>query len=93
VRGIAEGNVEGAVGLKFIKRTDDVQIGDKVVTSGLDGIFPKGFLVGEVTGIDKRGQSMFQSIEVTPVVSFDRLEEAMVSRGAVAWTASPGPIE
>ena len=93
VRGIAEGNVDGAVGLKFIKRTDDVQIGDKVVTSGLDGIFLKGFLVGEVTGIDKRGQSMFQSIEVTPVVSFDRLEEAIISRGPVGWTASQGPFE
>lgn len=89
VRGIAEGNVDGTIGLKFIKRTDDVQIGDKVVTSGLDGIFPKGFLIGEVTGVDKRGQSMFQSIDVTPVVSFGRLEEIMVSRGPVTRADQP----
>jgi rod shape-determining protein MreC len=93
VRGIAEGNVDGGVALKFIKRTDDVQIGDKVVTSGLDGIFPKGFLIGEVTAINKRGQSMFQSVEVTPIVSFDRLEEALISRGTIGWAAIPGPFE
>lgn len=89
VRGIAEGNVDGTIGLKFIKRTDDVQLGDKVVTSGLDGIFPKGFLIGEVTGVDKRGQSMFQTIDVTPVVSFGRLEEIMVSRGPVTRADQP----
>ena len=93
VRGIAEGNADGDVILKFAKRTDDVQIGDKIVTSGLDGIFPKGFLIGEVSAINKRGQSAFQSIEVAPVVGFDRLEEAMVSRGPVGWGTVPGSLE
>lgn len=90
VRGIAEGTVDGDVNLKFIKRTDDVQAGDKIVTSGLDGIFPKGFLVGTVTNIDKRGQSIFQTIEVTPMVAFDRLEEVMVTRGPVTRMSPQG---
>jgi rod shape-determining protein MreC len=80
-RGIVQGTVDGC-GLKYVKRTEDVQVGDTVVTSGLDGIFPKGLPVGTVVSVDKRGQGLFQSAEVTPRVDFDRLEEVLVARGS-----------
>ena len=82
-RGIVEGTVDGGCGLKFLKRTEDVQVGDLVVTSGLDGIFPKGLPVGRVTAVDKRGQGLFQYAEITPNADFDRLEEILVTRGPV----------
>ncbi len=41
-RGIVEGTVEGWCGLKFVKRTEDLQAGDLVLSSGFDGIFPPG---------------------------------------------------
>jgi rod shape-determining protein MreC len=82
-RGILEGRVDGGCGLKFVKRTEDVQVGDRVVTSGLDGIFPKGLPIGEVVAVDKRGQGLFQYAEVAPAVDFDRLEEVLVSLGTV----------
>ncbi|HJQ84471.1 MAG TPA: rod shape-determining protein MreC, partial [Candidatus Binatia bacterium] len=41
-RGIVQGTVDGDCTLKYVKRTEDVQVGDELVTSGLDGIFPKG---------------------------------------------------
>jgi rod shape-determining protein MreC len=83
-RGIVQGTVDAGCALKYVKRTEDVQIGDTLVTSGLDGVFPKGLPIGRVTAIDKRGQGLFQSADVAPRVDFDQLEEVLVTRGPVA---------
>jgi len=82
-RGIVEGIVDDGCGLKFVKRTEDVQVGDVVITSGLDGIFPKSLPIGHVVAVDKRGQGLFQYAEVAPRVDFSQLEEVLVTRGAV----------
>jgi rod shape-determining protein MreC len=42
VRGILSGLLEEGTTLKYVKRSDDVRVGDRVVASGLDGVFPKG---------------------------------------------------
>jgi rod shape-determining protein MreC len=89
-RGIVQGAVDGDCTLKYVKRTEDVQVGDLVVTSGLDGIFPKGLPVGRVIAVDKRGQGLFQHAEVQPRVSFDQLEEVLVTRGPVTPAEPPG---
>jgi rod shape-determining protein MreC len=83
VRGIIQGTLDAACILKYVKRTEDVQVGDAVVSSGLDGIFPKGMPVGTVTAVDKGGQGLFQNAEVAPRVDFDALEEVLVPRGRV----------
>ncbi len=82
-RGIVQGTVDGSCGLKYVKRTEDVQVGDMVITSGLDGIFPKGLVIGQVSSVDKRGQGLFQYAEITPQVGVDQLEEVLVTRGLV----------
>src|SRR5258706_5308901 len=76
-RGIVEGSVNEGCGLKFVKRTEDLQPGDVVVTSGVDGIFPRGLPIGQLTSVDKRGQGLFQYAAVRPFVDFDRLEEVL----------------
>ena len=88
-RGIVEGIVDDGCGLKFVKRTEDVQVGDTVITSGLDGIFPKSLPIGHVVAVDKRGQGLFQYAEVAPRVDFSQLEEVLVTRGPVE-PAEPG---
>jgi rod shape-determining protein MreC len=93
-RGIVQGTAEGGCGLKYVKRTEDVQVGDTVVTSGLDGVFPKGVPIGHVVAVDKQGQGLFQYAEVAPRVDFGQLEELLVSRGAFAapdLPDAPGP--
>jgi rod shape-determining protein MreC len=90
-RGIVQGTVDAGCALKYVKRTEDIQVGDDLVTSGLDGIFPKGLPVGRVVAIDKRGQGLFQSAEVAPRVDFDQLEEVLVTRGPVVPAAPPRP--
>jgi rod shape-determining protein MreC len=90
--GIVEGHDDGCA-LKYVKRAEDVQLGDAVVTSGLDGIFPKGLLIGEIARVDKRGRGLFQEIEVAPRVNFGQLEEVLVTTGRAAGgdTVVPEP--
>jgi rod shape-determining protein MreC len=80
VRGIVQGREDGCE-LKYIKRGADVEIGDSVVTSGLDKIFPKGVLIGDVVRVMRRERGLFQSIVVEPRVAFERLEEVLVTTG------------
>lgn len=89
VRGIVQGTPEGGCQLKYVKRTDDLQVGDLLVTSGLDGIFPKGLPIGEIASIDRRGQGLFQAAEVRPRFTQRDLEEVLVTRGPVAPAEPP----
>ena len=56
----------------------DVQIGDTVVTSGFDGVYPKGLRLGWVSDVVKPEAEIFQEITVTPYVDFEKLEEVLV---------------
>src|SRR5262245_14092200 len=91
-RGIVEGTVSEGCGLKFVKRTEDLQAGDVIVTSGADGIFPRGMPVGQITVVDKQGQGLFQYAAVRPFVDFDRLEEVLVTRGTVEPLVGGAPV-
>lgn len=90
-RGIVEGTVDGHCGLKFVKRTEELLVGDLVVTSGMDGIFPRSTPIGRIVSVDKRGQGLFQYAIVEPAVDFDRLEEVLVARGPVEPLPAPVP--
>ena len=45
-RGIVSGSLENGTVLKYVKRSEDIQEGDRLITSGIDGVFPKGMMVG-----------------------------------------------
>jgi rod shape-determining protein MreC len=77
-RGIVSGSLENGTILKYVKRSEDIQVGDRLITSGLDGIFPKGVMVGTVIKVRKQNLGLFQYIEVMPAVSSTRVEEVMV---------------
>ncbi len=68
-RGILEGVSPTVCRLKYLQRTDDVQVGDIVLTTGLDHIFPKGFPIGKVTRVDKKDYGITQEVQVEPLVS------------------------
>lgn len=76
-RGICRGNGEQLV-FDFVLRQEEVKAGDRVVTSGMGGVFPKGLVVGRVKSVDRREFGLFQVIEVTPAVDFSHLEEVLV---------------
>ena len=64
--------------------TADITIGDRVVTSGIDGIYPKGFVIGTIDRVE-RGPGTYHEIRVRPAVDFSRLEEVLV-----VLTPAPG---
>jgi rod shape-determining protein MreC len=77
-RGIVEGALSGSCSMKYVKRGDEVQAGDVVVTSGLDGIFPKGILIGRVSSVSRKDVGLYQVADVVPAVDFAKLEEVLV---------------
>jgi rod shape-determining protein MreC len=77
-KAIVEGGGENRCQLKYLLRTEDVVAGDRVVTSGLGGNFPKGLMIGEIRKVDKKGHGIFQYAELVPSVDFTRLEEVLI---------------
>ena len=77
-RGIVSGSLENGTVLKYVKRSEDVQEGDRLITSGIDGVFPKGMMVGAVIKVRKQHLGLFQYIEVLPAVQSARVEEVLV---------------
>jgi rod shape-determining protein MreC len=64
--------------IEYLTRGDPAQVGDKVVTSGLGGAFPRDLPVGHVTSVLSGAVGLFQEVEVTPDVDFARLSEVLV---------------
>jgi rod shape-determining protein MreC len=77
-RGIIKGDAAGRCLFKYVLRKNDIAVGDIVVSSGLDGVFPKGLAVGKVSSIFKPKAGIFQEVTVTPYVDFEKLEEVLV---------------
>lgn len=78
VRGVSEGSGSVLCDLRYVGAGEGVRIGDRVITSGMDGVYPKGLLVGHIADVSKPVGSMFQSLELRPAVNFDKLEEVFV---------------
>lgn len=80
-RGIVRGTGERdryAAKVEYLQRTDDVRVGDAVVTSGLGCRFPAGLLVGRVAAVTRREFGLYQEVELSPAVNFSRLSEVLV---------------
>jgi rod shape-determining protein MreC len=64
--------------LKYIIKNQDVKEGDTIVSSGMGGVFPKGFLIGKVSRVEKQDNDLFFKIKVTPFADFSQLEEVLI---------------
>ena len=76
-QGVVVGTGEGLLRMEYVSEIADIVVGDVVVTSGIDGIYPKGFVIGRVESVEKTG-STFKTILVKPAVDFSSLEEVLV---------------
>jgi len=88
VQGVVEGVGDGSLRMDYVPGTADVKPGDLVVTSGIDGIYPKGFVIGTIEQVD-RGSGGYHLITVRPAVDFTRLEEVLVVRTPPASREGP----
>lgn len=77
-RGVVKGTSQNECYLDYVLHADDVRVGDLVVSSGFDGVYPKGLLIGTVTAVDFKGGDFFKDVQITPAVNFDKLEEVLI---------------
>ena len=76
--GITVGTGENICEMKFVPISAKINLGDKVISSGLGGVFPKGLVVGSVVDIFKQSQELFQDIMVEPSADLSNIEEVIV---------------
>lgn len=76
-QGVVRGLGGNIVQLYDIPALADVQPGDRVLTAGIDGVFPKGIPIGTVVRSEP-GQSLFKTVTVRPTVDFGTIEEVIV---------------
>lgn len=76
-QGLIVGTGEDRLSMEYVPETADVTVGDTVVSSGIDGIYPKGFIIGRVEVVDKIGPA-YKRILVRPAVDFTSLEEVLI---------------
>jgi rod shape-determining protein MreC len=76
-QGVVRGDGGFGAEMNDVPSLADVVAGDRVLTAGIDGIYPKGIPLGVVTKADS-GKSLFKSITVQPAVDFSAIEEVIV---------------
>ena len=76
IQGVVVGDGERGCRMDFVTDLASIEVGDVVVTSGLDQIYPKGIIIGVVTEVGE-GQGLTKLIRLRPEVDFQRLEEAL----------------
>ena len=79
LRAIVFGNgKEGTLDLRFMTVNADVEVGDILVTSGIDGVYPPGLPVARVTNIDRNGAQPFARVSCAPLGGVDRRGHVLV---------------
>jgi len=76
-QGVVVGDGENRLLMEYVSEVADLIAGDVVVSAGIDGIYPKGFVIGRVESVEKNGPA-YRRITIRPAVDFSRLEEVLV---------------
>jgi len=76
-QGVVVGVGEDRLRLENVSETADIIAGDTVVSSGIEGIYPKGFVIGTIELVERSGPA-YKRITVKPAVDFSSLEEVLV---------------
>ncbi|NLF25231.1 MAG: rod shape-determining protein MreC [Deltaproteobacteria bacterium] len=81
-RGVLQGMGRFRARLEYVLEGGQVKVGDRVITSGMDNIFPKGLLLGVVSSVGPKATgALFQEIEVRSSIDFTKLEMVEVLVG------------
>ena len=81
-----------SLAMEMVSELAEIKVGDLIVSSGIDGIYPKGYAIGWIDTLEKgkeEGRGLYWSIGILPAVDFNSLEEVLV----VLVEAGPALIE
>jgi rod shape-determining protein MreC len=70
---VVRGDGTGTLVLDYVPHQADVRPGDRVLTAGIDGVYPRGIPIGAVSAVEPGGQ-LFHAIEVAPAVDLGSLD-------------------
>ena len=87
-QGVLRGAGSGTLDLEYIPVQADVRPGDRVLTAGIDGIFPRGIPIGTVVSVKERGQ-LFHEVRVAPAVDLGTLDQVYL----LDWKPVPKDLE
>jgi len=76
-QGVVRGDGQGGLIMDYVPLQAEVEVGDRVLTAGIDGVYPRGVPIGTVARVDP-GSELFHSIVVAPAVDFGLLDEAYI---------------
>jgi rod shape-determining protein MreC len=74
--------------MDFVSNLADVKVGDRIISSGLDGIYPRGFAIGVVEKV-ANGAKLYKDIHIRPIVDFTALQNVLVVLDPPARPAPP----
>ncbi len=76
-QGVVRGVVGGRLELDYISRQTEVALGERVLTAGIDGVYPAGILIGTVASVEP-GDELSHRIEIAPAVDFPALRQVFL---------------
>jgi len=79
--------------VEYVQRTDEVAVGDLLLTSGVGKRFPKGLPVARVTSVVRRDFGIYQTVEATPAVDLSRLDNVLIVTSMEPETSTEGASE
>jgi len=80
--GIVSGSLLGKCVIRYLSTDSDIKVGDRVLTLGLDGKYPKGIVIGEIVSWYKDSDGVSFSAVLRPEVDLSRLEEVLIVSAA-----------
>ena len=90
LRSVIYGTPRGeALDLRFVPSSADVKIGDQLVTSGLDGVFPAGLPVARVAQVDRQADTAFARVICTPIAPVHGPRQLLVLQYQTPMPPSP----
>jgi rod shape-determining protein MreC len=91
VRGVLFGvGSDGVLELRFMPFSADIQTGDKLITSGIDGTYPAGLPVATVQEVERNAAFMFARISAQPTAGVNRYRQVLVLTATTALPENPG---
>ena len=89
VPGILAGTgARGKLDVRYMLPNTKIEVGELLVTSGLDGVFPKGLPVARITSVEPSMETLFPEVAAEPLVLLDSLEEALLLAAPEGWPQS-----
>lgn len=91
-QGIVVGDGRDRLRMDYVPSSADIQPGDVVVTSGIEGIYPKGFVIGQIESVE-RGAGEYSNVVIRPAVDFSALEGVLVVRAPSPAAEAAASVE